>query len=190
MKRFTILFAIVLCLFASQVFGAANAETKNTTTNKAELEKGTDYVVYSGATTTLTALDSIGAQYTKAMYIAPFQTATDLCLVYLEPTNDAHAGEDCNVLVQFSNDLETWTLGSANSGVIRDDLATTALVDTVNYAAGTRDWFFNTFDYMRLKFDYQAGNPIGSKTTWRVKLKKPTGVDFPKNLVEIRSSTD
>lgn len=178
---------LLVGLMATLVYAAATGTVKNTDSYYTEGPVGSNYVKYWGVTDATAATDSVGIHYSKALYIAPFAGTTTYALVFLDMYNSALGTEDCNVSMEYSNDLATWVAGA---GVIKDQLTTTEVVDTVNVVTGTTDGRFNTFDYMRFKFDYQTGNPTLTYVTWVLRLQKPTAEAFPKRQGHVASSTD
>lgn len=180
-KKLLVLIVSLVCV--GTLFGAATGITYNTTTNVEVGPKGTDYVLFYGQTTATVATDSIGDQYTKAMYIADFQVETTNAFFFVDGYDVTTAGsgtEDCNVYVEYSFDRTTWVVGAAASGKIQDQVVTTAFTDTLNVIAGATDTNFNIYPWMRLHFDYQAGNPIGAYLWWKIRLKKPIDLDYPR----------
>ena len=183
MKK-TVAIYLILCLafawMALELYAAANGTVNNTTTRVQVGPKGTDMVLFDGQTTTTVATDSIGIHYTKAMYIADFIGSTTYAYFFLDMYN-ADGTEDCNVSVEYCFDPadNAWVAGAANSGVIKDNLTTTAVTDTLNVIDASNDTNFNIYPWMRLKFDYQAGNPTGTYVWWYVRLFKPTDVRYP-----------
>jgi len=182
-----ILFGVLILVVAS-LFAAANGTTSNTPVYVAIGPAGSNYVLFYGTTPATTASDSIGIHYTKAMYIADFNQ-TEYVYFYLNMYDSDTGYEDCNVTVQYSYDLTNWVSGSANSGVIQDSLHASAVTDTLNVINGSSDTNFHIYPYMRLKFDYQAGNPIGTYVTWKIRLVKPIELDYPrKNSLIVSTS--
>lgn len=156
------------------------ADVSNTTAYAKEGDPGNVWVHYFGSITTLAA-DSTDTHYTKAMWIAPFNK--ELAYFYMVMSNAATGTEDCNVTIQYSFDRTTWYAGAAASGVIKDQLTTTAVSDTVNTIVGVSDHHFNTALWMRLACDMQAGNPIATTLTWRIALQKPASLYRRETLV-------
>jgi hypothetical protein len=179
MKKLTALYA-AFCFMAlsSSVFAAANAITYNTAAYASEDKPGTA-VLYYGVTPATTALDSVGTHYTQALWIQPYtESNADFYLVMSDGTVSAVV-EDCDVYVEYSFDRTTWFVGSANSGKIKDNLTTTAVSDTLNIIVGSEDLNYKFASWMRFKFVYQTGNPIGTIVTWKAKFFKPTNVPYP-----------
>lgn len=166
---------MVLMVAASLVFAAANGTNYNTTT---QVRTYPGYVIYSGSFTTAVT-DCVGTFYTKAMHIGGL--STDNAYSYLVASNSARGTEDVNVYVEYSFDKTTWTLGSLASGVIKDQLTTTAVVDTINVQTGVNDPYYAMYPYMRLKFIGQTGNPAATTITWKVKLNRDPA--WPANAV-------
>lgn len=159
--------ALLVC--AALVFGAANGTNSNCAT---QVRSYPGFVIYSGTFTTA-ATDCVGTFYTKAMNIGGL--STDNAYSYLVMSNSARGTEDVNVYVEYSFDRSTWTLGSLASGVIKDQLTTTAIIDTINVQTGVHDPYYAIHPYMRIKFVGQTGNPVATTGTWKVKLfKDPT----------------
>ena len=179
MKYVKFLLVGLLIAVVASLFAAANGTTSNTSVYVDVGPAGSNYVLFYGTTPTTEATDSIGIHYTKAMYIADFNQ-TEYAYFFLDMYNSATGTEDCNVTVQYSYDLTNWVAGAANSGLIKDQLTTTAVTDTLNVINGTSDTNFHIYPYMRLKFDYQAGNPIGTYVTWKIRLVKPIDLDYPR----------
>lgn len=171
MKRIGLFFVIAfVLLFGMQnTFAAANGTVRNKATYHDEGAPGSEWVHYYGSATTV-ATDSIGTHYTKAMWIADY-TAYN-AYFYMVMSNDPGGTEDCNVYVEYSFDRTTWFAGSAASGKIKDALSTTAVSDTLNIVDGVNDTNYKMGLWCRLKFDYQAGNPIGTTLTWHLIFRK------------------
>jgi len=167
-KNLAAIFVLIIA-FAIGLALAATATTYNNATYFEEGEVGTNYVLYYGTVATTTS-DSIGYDYTKPMYIAPFTEYN--CFYYLVMSNSARGTEDCNVYVEYSFDRLTWFVGSAASGKIKDQLTTTAVSDTLNIIVGVEDTNYKIAPWMRLKFDYEAGNPALTTTTWKLRFFK------------------
>lgn len=176
MKRF--LFAVLaVFVLAGAAFPAADATTYNSAVSCQEGPVGTNWVMYYGVTPATTALDSVGHHYTQAMWI-PYYTETNAYWEAVMP-DDATGVEDCNVYVEFSYDRTTWFVGSQASGKIKDQLvAATRVADTLNVQTGVADLYYRTAPWVRLHFDYEAGNPIGTYVTWKLILRKPTTLNI------------
>ncbi len=175
------LLAVVL-LCASSVFAVATGVTYNTAVSCQEGPVGTGWVMYYGVTATTVAADSIGDNYTQAMWI-PFYTESNAywnMVMY----NSATGTEDVDVYVEFSYDRSTWFVGSQASGKIKDQLTTTMVADTLNIQTGVADNYYKTAPWVRLHFDNQAGNPIGTYATWKLVFRKPTTLNiFPSYII-------
>jgi hypothetical protein len=168
-----ILFIAALMLVSIPAFSGSTSAVYNSPTFCQEGPAGTGWVMYYGYTDSCSVAntDSTGDHYTKAMWI-PYYTESD-CFFNMQSSNSAGGTEDCNVYVEYSYDRTTWFVGSANSGKIYDQLTTTMVADTLNVIVGSRDTFYKTAPWMRLHFDWQAGNPCGSVTSWRLIFRKP-----------------
>lgn len=180
-KRVIAIVMLVGLLFIgiTGVFPAANGTVYNTT---AMFEDFGAKVRYYGTTTTA-ATDSIGTHYTQAMWIGPLTANNAFYTMVM--SNDAGGTEDCNVSLEYSLDRETWFLASLASGVIKDQLTTTAIYDTLNVQNGSSDPYYKIGLWMRLKFAYQAGNPIGTTLSWSVVFDKPALL-FDKKIAMVR----
>ena len=172
-KLFAFLLVLALCF---PLFGAANGTNYNCTT---AVKTAPGYVQYYGNFTTA-ATDCVGTFYTKSMHVGSL-TNYGNAYSYLVCSNDAGGTEDVNVYVEYSFDKKTWALGSLGSGVIKDQLSTTAVIDTINVQNAVHDPYYAIFPYMRLKFIGQTGNPIGTTITWKVKFFKDP--DWPPQLI-------
>ena len=167
------LFVFLMILAAFVYGGVTTTEHANTTTRVVfESNPGGIAVVYGGQTTTksVAGLDSLGDDITKAMYIGDCKSGN--AYFTMKAYNSARGTEDYNVYVYYSDDLVTWRVGSAASGKIYDQLTTTEVTDTLNVIVGARDLNFDSHQWMKILFDAQAGNPVGTYVTWRVALLK------------------
>lgn len=178
-KILTVLFCAVILSYAG-LYAADDTATYNTTTKVLhESMPGGIAVVYSGTTTTtsVAGTDSVGDMHTKAMWIGDCKYAN--AYFTMSCYNSARGTVDYNVYVYYSDDLKTWTLGTAASGKIKDQLTTTAVTDTLNIQVGARDLNFDAYQWMAFKFDAQSGNPVGTYVTWRVALQKNPDTPIP-----------
>ncbi len=169
MKKINIYIMFLAALLTwSLCFGQADT-TKN---NTARYEDLPGMVRYYGTTTT-SSDDSIGIDYTQAFYIAPLTTSNAMWSAVM--SNAAGGTEDCNVVLEYSFDLTTWFAASLASGMIKEQLTTTRIVDTLNVQTGSSDPYYKAAIWARLKNDYQAGNPIGTVLSWDVVFRKASG---------------
>lgn len=169
----------LLVVGVSSVFPAANATVYNKT---ALYEDFGSKIRYYGSATTA-ATDCVGIHYTQACFIGPLTSTNAMYRIVM--SNDAGGTEDCNVSVEYSLDRETWFAASLASGVIKDQQSTTATIDTLNVQTGSSDPYYKIGLWFRLKFDYEAGNPIGTTLSWNVVFDKPALL-FDKKIAQVR----
>jgi len=168
---------------------AATGKTYNTSVSASEIAgPGNTWVMYSGVTPTTVATDSIGDFYTKAMWIPEYNNSN--CFFDLKCYNSATGTEDMNVYVEYSYDRTTWFVGAANSGEIYDQLTTTRVSDTLNVIVGSIDTFYRCAPWMRLHFDLQAGNPIGTYANWKLVFRKSADAIGVTNKVATTAEAD
>lgn len=159
---------VLLIGFALPLFAAGTSVIYDKPVTVREAKSGGTWVEYSGtAATVIASTDSIGTHYTQAMYIKEFNQENAYWRAVM--SNSARGTEDCNVTVQYSDDRTTWVTGNK----IKDQLTTTAIADTLNVQAKVGDVYFRTYQWMRLKLEYQAGNPYLTTLTWSIYLQKP-----------------
>ena len=188
MKKYIKIFVMlaVFSMVALTLYAAATGVTYNTTTRVSVGPKGSNYVLFSGQTPATVVGDSIGVMYTKAMYIADFNQTT--YAYFMLDMYDATGTEDCDVTVEYSYDLTNWVVGSAASGVIKEQLTPAGVSDTLNVINLVSDTNFHVYPWMRLKFDYQTGNPTGTYVLWYIRMAKDADQRYPRKNSLIANS--
>jgi len=162
------IFAILLLGFSFMAMG----DTYNYTTSA---DEGATYVRYLGQVSL--ASDSVGNHYTEAFYIGDSNQNT----AYTSLVCSNVAGtEDVNVYLECSQDRLNWV---TISGVLKDQLTTTQVYDTLNVIMGVNRLEYKSSVWARLKFDGQTNNP-STTVTWSAYLPKNTGAPS-KNVAQV-----
>lgn len=186
MKFRNLFFVVVLALLATvNLFAAATDTTYNAGGTVYETKSDANFIEYRYTSTTV-ATDSVGLHFSKAFAIESYNIGDAPAYVYLVMSNDASGTEDCNVGIEYSFDRTTWVTGPLNSGVVKDQLTTTAILDTLNWAGGAPDLAWRTYPWFRLRFDFQAGNPTGTTLTCRIRIPKDSA--FNRRFAEAANS--
>jgi hypothetical protein len=185
LKNLKFLFVAVLLLAAVNVFAAATDSTYNAAGTVYKTKTTSNYIEYRFTFPATVAGDSVGIHWSKAFAIESYNIGDEPAYFYGLMADDS-SGLDCNVSIEYSFDKTTWVAGPLASGVIKDQLTSTAIVDTLNWAGGLPDLSWRLYPWARLKLDYQAGNPIGAITTMRVRI--PKDPSFHRRFADIANS--
>ena len=187
-----LLIAILVVALVSTVW-AALADVANKT---ASYEEYDDHVVFYGSVT-FSATDSTNNLYTQAMYVGDCDFQTTYASIHIwYPAITVAPATSRDVQVFFEG--YTYPSGTARDGTYFKSTSATvdpqldldlgadtagALFDTVGVNAGATDIAL-TSEWIRLRFDGQAGNPgaLGGNTYyWAIKVfKKVDGESWGK----------
>lgn len=172
MKVKFLIVAILMLLFTSMLFAA---ETYYNRTVEVDDEVG--FVVY---TISFAVSDTITATvyYTEAMRIGGLTEAYGYSNFQVAGTTTGV--EDINVFIEYADDPDdtnaNWVLGIGTTDSDLDAVGTTVVKDTIGIVAGTAEFNYKKYGWMRYKFVLGAANNPSKVMKAATKFIKPEGL--------------